>query len=42
MVIYPLSIWEDRAIRWAARIVTTLGAVVILFLGAISFASMGG
>lgn len=38
MVIYPLSTAEDRAIRWAARIIPALAIVVILLLGAISIA----
>ena len=41
VVIYPLSIREDRTIRWAARIVPTLAVVIILFLTAISVASAG-
>ena len=39
VVIYPLSGAEDRAIRWAERIVPVVAIAVILFLGAISLAS---
>ncbi len=42
VVIYPLTTREDRAIRWAARVVPAVGFAVILFLGAISVASAAG
>ena len=39
MVIYPLSAAEDRAIRWAVRLIPALAIAVVLLLGAISIAS---
>ena len=39
MVIYPLSLAEDIAIRWAVRFVPVLAVTVILLLGAISIAA---
>ncbi len=38
-MIYPLSVREDRLVRWALRIMPTVAIVIILFLGAVSFAS---
>ncbi len=40
MLIYPLSAVEDRAIRWASRIVPALSVAIILLMGAMSVASM--
>jgi len=39
VVIYPLSAFENAAIRWARRIVPTVAIAVILFLTMISAAS---
>ena len=40
MVIYPLSAGEEWAIQWATRIVPATAIAIILFLGAMSIASM--
>lgn len=39
MVVFPVSVREDTAIRWAARVVPAVAAVVILLLSAISVAA---
>ncbi len=38
MVVYPLSAAEDKAIRWAARVIPAVATTIILLLSAISFA----
>lgn len=38
MVVYPLSAAEEKAIRWAARIIPAVATAVVLLLSAISFA----
>ena len=39
MVVYPLSLGEDLAIRWVARIVPASAITLILLLGAMSVAA---
>ena len=39
VVIYPLSVAEEIAIRWAARVVPAVAMAVILFLAAITVVS---
>ena len=38
MVIYPLSVAEDRMIRWVTRVVPPVAIAVIMFLSAITAA----
>ena len=40
MVIFPLSALEETTIRWAVRIVPPVAIALILFLGAISLATL--
>ena len=39
VVVYPLSMAEDIAIRWAARVVPVVAMAVILFLTVVTVAS---
>ena len=39
MVVYPLSAWECRIIRWFSRIVPAVAGAIILLLGAMSVAA---
>ncbi len=38
MIVYPLSISEDRLIRWASRVVPVVTAVILMLVGAMSIA----
>ena len=40
MLVYPLTNGEDRTVRWAALVVSTVAALVIVALGAISIVSL--
>ncbi len=40
MLIYPLSNAEDRAVRWATRVVPAVAVAVILLMSAISAAAV--
>ena len=38
-MVYPLSVAEDRMVRWAARVVPAVALATILLLGAITVAA---
>ena len=40
MAVYPLSAAEDQLIRWGLRVVPAAAVAIIVFLGAISLASV--
>lgn len=41
MVVYPLSTFEMKTVRWAARIVPAVAIALVLLLQAISLAATG-
>jgi len=42
LMLYPVTSFENTAIRWAARIVPTVAVAVILFLGTLSVCAWAG